>query len=91
MGKTPVEEYYTAQRVQTLITWRTRKQGKSLCEGFCKKHGTNKCPQQAELPKKGHCPEFHFKAQTSPEAQALLAADARRSGIDLHKDLFVVF
>lgn len=81
--KTPIEEYYTTDRLQSIITWRKKRQGKSLCQGFCKKHDTDQCPQNGNLPAKGHCPYFAFKGQTLKEAQELLAADAWRSGIKL--------
>ncbi|MSR70764.1 hypothetical protein EXS62_01875 [Candidatus Kaiserbacteria bacterium] len=83
VGKTPIEEYYTAARLQGIITWRKKNQGKSLCKGFCKHHGTEHCPRHGDLPKKGYCPAFLFDAQTFEGAQDLIAADAKRSGITL--------
>jgi hypothetical protein len=78
-----IREYYTPNRLRSLISWRPQKVGRSLCKAFCKLHGTDTCPNAKELPRKGHCSEFAINAKTPLEAHGLLATDAGRYGIDL--------
>lgn len=77
-----IAEYYTPQRLQALITWRKKKEGKSICKGFCKHHKTDHCPHTVE-PKEGYCKEFRIGATSMIQAQQLLESDAGRSGISL--------
>lgn len=84
MGElTATQLYYTPRRLHKLVaTWRKPKQGHSICEGFCKLFGTAECPGGAQL-KQGHCNLFVIKANDVVEAQALIDADLKRSGVNI--------